>query len=128
MSRTQRRVSPEQRAELTTRAAELYQAGMPLRDVAANLGHPANTIYDWLRRAGIPTRPVGGSTQPATTAERAILRSKLRAQYEAGASIQELATAHGYPAGMIGRYLHAAGTPMRGPGRRTDASKAGEQR
>lgn len=40
-------------------AIAAYQAGDDVRIIAAHLGVAKNTVYNWLRGAGIPRRPAG---------------------------------------------------------------------
>jgi len=50
---------------LATRAVELYRAGLSANQVAALTGCAARTVLDYVRRAGVPRRPVGWKTYHA---------------------------------------------------------------
>ena len=52
-------------AEFKAQAVELVGSGKPVKDVARDLGLSEGVLYEWLRKAGVPTGPFGGAGQRA---------------------------------------------------------------
>jgi hypothetical protein len=46
-------------------AVELYRSGLSAAQVAVRVGCGARTVLDYVRRAGVPRRPVGWATYHA---------------------------------------------------------------
>ncbi|MFE2487733.1 helix-turn-helix domain-containing protein [Streptomyces mirabilis] len=121
------RQNPEARKRLAARLRTLYeQHGATLTELAAAAGETRRGARRLLIEAGGTVRTTQQTLRvraAARAAERYKVALSLRARYEAGATVPELATEHSYSIATVYRLLHQAGTPMRpqhrhGPTRR----------
>ncbi|MDX3757954.1 helix-turn-helix domain-containing protein [Streptomyces sp. AK02-04a] len=111
------RQNPQARKRLAARLRTLYeQHGATLTELAAAAGETRRGARRLLIEAGGTVRTTQ-QTQRVRAAARAAERYKvalsLRARYEAGATVPELAKEHSYSVATVYRLLHQAGTPMR---------------
>lgn len=96
------------------RLAAEYAAGKSLRQLAREYGISTKPIERILRQHGIESRPSGRWSDVVLTDEQA---KDLRAEYDAGSSLQKLATSHGYPHAAVRRAIESlGGVRRRGPG------------
>ncbi|MFI1034530.1 helix-turn-helix domain-containing protein [Streptomyces sp. NPDC020951] len=111
------RQNPQARQRLAARLRTLYeQHGATLTELAAAAGETRRGARRLLIEAGGTVRTTQ-QTQRMRAAARAAERHKvalsLRARYEAGATVPDLAKEHSYSIATVYRLLHQAGTPMR---------------
>ncbi|WP_246460691.1 helix-turn-helix domain-containing protein [Streptomyces himalayensis] len=111
------RQNPQARRHLAARLRTLYeQHGATLTELAAAAGETRRGARRLLIEAGGTVRTTQ-QTLRMRAATRAVERHKLalslRARYEAGATVPELATEHSYSVATVYRLLHQAGTRMR---------------
>lgn len=96
------------------RLAAEYAAGKSLRQLAREYGISTKPIERILRQHGIDSRPSGRWSDVVLTDEQA---RDLRAEYDAGSSLQKLAKNHGYPHAAVRRAIESlGGVRRRGPG------------
>ncbi|MDX2660999.1 helix-turn-helix domain-containing protein [Streptomyces stelliscabiei] len=121
------RQNPQARRRLAAHLRTLYeQHGATLTELAAAAGETRRSARRLLIEAGGTVRTTQQTLQvraAARAAERYKVALSLRARYEAGAAVPELARKHSYSVATVYRLLHQAGTPMRpqhrhGPTRR----------
>ncbi|MFF7880866.1 helix-turn-helix domain-containing protein [Streptomyces sp. NPDC007896] len=121
------RQDPQARKRLAAHLRTLYeQHGATLTELAAGAGETRRAARRLLIEAGGTVRTTQQTLRmraAARAAERHKLALSLRARYEAGATVPELAREHSYSVATVYRLLHQAGTPMRpqhrhGPTRR----------
>ncbi|MFE3646090.1 helix-turn-helix domain-containing protein [Streptomyces sp. NPDC059169] len=111
------RQNPQTRQRLAAHLRTLYeQHGATLTELAATVGETRRGARRLLIEAGGTVRTTQ-QTQRIRAAARAAERYKvalsLRARYEAGATVPELAREHSYSVATVYRLLHQAGTRMR---------------
>lgn len=92
-----------------TRVLTAHAAGKSPAQIAQEPGNPAeSTIREWLNAAGQPAH--GRSRRPYSPEERA----RIIAEYQAGASMNQLSKRPGYPTDTtIAKWLSAEGIPLR---------------
>ncbi|MFG2126635.1 helix-turn-helix domain-containing protein [Streptomyces sp. NPDC048751] len=121
------RQNPQARRRLAAHLRTLYeQHGATLTELATAAGETRRSARRLLIEAGGTVRTTQQTLRvraAARAAERHKLALSLRARYEAGATVPELATEHSYSIATVYRLLHQAGTLMRpqhrhGPTRR----------
>ncbi|MEU9382466.1 helix-turn-helix domain containing protein [Streptomyces sp. NPDC048279] len=122
------RQNPRARQRLAAHLRTLYeQHGATLTELAAAAGETRRAARRLLIEAGGTVRTTQ-QTQRMRTAARAAERYKvalsLRARYEAGASVPELAEDCNYSVATVYRLLHQARTPMRPQHRHGPANQA----
>ncbi|WP_239015133.1 helix-turn-helix domain containing protein [Streptomyces sp. CdTB01] len=122
------RQDPQARRRLAARLRTLYeQHGATLTELAAAAGETRRAARRLLIEGGGTVRTTQQTLRmrsAARAAERRKLAVSLRARYEAGATVPELAREHSYSVATVYRLLHQAGTRMRpqhnhGPARDT---------
>ena len=121
-------------------AATLYRAGHSTTCVADQIGMAWTTTRELLQGAGVTFRPRGTRCRPQlhprppaaprrrytrrlTGVARTEYAAGLRARYEAGATIRQLAADTGSAPGTVTQLLHLAGTRMRPAGRPPKTSR-----
>jgi hypothetical protein len=103
-------------AAITDEIIRMYVDGeMGLAAIARAKGWSTSFVRDALVKTGTPLRPKGKQRADAATPA---LAEELRRRYEAGATLQELATAEGHSIEFIRVRLLEAGTTMRAGGSR----------
>jgi hypothetical protein len=111
------RQDPQARRRLAARLRTLYeQQGATLTELAAAGAGTRRAARRLLIEAGGAVRTPQQTLRmraAARAAERHKLALSLRARYEAGASVPELAEESNYSVATVYRLLHAAKTPMR---------------
>ncbi|MFF7984093.1 helix-turn-helix domain-containing protein [Streptomyces sp. NPDC007901] len=111
------RQNPQARRRLAAHLRTLYeQHGATLTELAAAAGETRRSARRLLIEAGGTVRTTQQTLRiraAARAAERHKLALSLRARYEAGATVPELATEHTYSVATVYRLLHQAGTRMR---------------
>ncbi|MFI6931554.1 helix-turn-helix domain-containing protein [Streptomyces sp. NPDC050287] len=111
------RQDPEARQRLAARLRTLYEKhGSTLTELAAAAGETRRAARRLLIEAGGTVRTTQQTLRMRTAgraAERQKLALSLRARYEAGATVPELAKECNYSVATVYRLLHQAGTPMR---------------
>jgi Mor family transcriptional regulator len=111
------RQNPQARQRLAARLRTLYeQHGATLTELAAAAGETRRGARRLLIEAGGTVRTTQQTLRMRTAAradERYKVARSLRARYEAGATVPELAREHSYSVTTVYRLLHQAGTPMR---------------
>ncbi|MFF7189832.1 helix-turn-helix domain-containing protein [Streptomyces sp. NPDC008222] len=122
------RQNPQARQRLAAHLRTLYeQQGATLTELAAAAGETRRSARRLLIEAGGSVRTTQQTLRirtAARAAERRKLALSLRARYEAGATVPDLAREHSYSIATVYRLLHQAGTRMRpqhhhGPARDT---------
>jgi transcriptional regulator with XRE-family HTH domain len=111
------RQDPQARQRLAARLRTLYeQHGATLTELAAAAGGTRRAARRLVIEAGGTVR-TPQQTLRMRAAARAVERQKLalslRARYEAGVSVPDLAEESNYSVATVYRLLHAANTPMR---------------
>ncbi|WP_411089763.1 helix-turn-helix domain-containing protein [Streptomyces sp. 061-3] len=111
------RQNPEARQRLAARLRTLYeQRGATLTELAAAAGETRRGARRLLIEAGGTVRTTQQTLRvraAARAAERYKVALSLRARYETGATVPDLAQEHSYSIATVYRLLHQAGTPMR---------------
>ncbi|MGW3667172.1 helix-turn-helix domain-containing protein [Streptomyces sp. NPDC005141] len=111
------RQDPQARQRLAAHLRTLYeQHGATLTELAAGAGETRRAARRLLIEAGGSVRTTQQTLRmraAARAAERNKLALSLRARYEAGATVPELASEHSYSVATVYRLLHQAGTRMR---------------
>ncbi|CAM5712540.1 hypothetical protein SALBM311S_08853 [Streptomyces alboniger] len=111
------RQDPQARQRLAGHLRTLYeQRGATLTELAAVAGDTRRAARRLLIEAGGTVRTTQQTLRMRTAAraaERQKLARSLRARYEAGASVPELAEDCNYSVATVYRLLHQARTPMR---------------
>lgn len=111
------RQDPQARQRLAAHLRALYeQRGATLTELAAVAGDTRRAARRLLIEAGGAVRTPQQTLRmraAARAAERQKLAVSLRARYEAGASVPELAEDCNYSVATVYRLLHQARTPMR---------------
>ncbi|TQJ91301.1 helix-turn-helix domain-containing protein [Streptomyces sp. SLBN-31] len=111
------RQDPQARKRLAAHLRTLYeQHGATLTELAAGAGETRRAARRLLIEAGGTVRTTQQTLRmraAARAAERHKLALSLRARYEAGATVPELAREHSYSVATVYRLLHQAGTRMR---------------
>lgn len=111
------RQDPQARRRLATRLRILYeQHGATLTELAAAAGGTRRAARRLLIEAGGSPRTTQETLRmrsAARAAERKRLAVSLRARYEAGATVPDLAKECNYSVATVYRLLHQAGTRMR---------------
>ncbi|MEU1517668.1 helix-turn-helix domain containing protein [Streptomyces sp. NPDC005811] len=111
------RQNPQARQRLAAHLRTLYeQHGATLAELAAAAGETRRGARRLLIEAGGAVRTTQQSLQvraAARAAERNKVALSLRARYEAGATVPDLAREHSYSIATVYRLLHQAGTRMR---------------
>ena len=105
-AKSQTRLTPERRAELVAD----YEAGVPVKAIAAKHRVHRGTIPKIVLGAGVPLRVPGLSDAN---------RSQALALYEAGCTLQEIATRFGVDDKTVRNAVVALGGTVRARGRRT---------
>jgi transposase len=122
-------LSPRARHQQAQQFKALYEAGATVRELAARSGLSHGTVLNRLAEAGTTMR-TPAQTRRRTRAEQAAARrrlaAELRASYNAGATVRELAIP-GRSARTVRRLLAEAGTPMRTPGQTRRLRSAAER-
>jgi hypothetical protein len=121
------RADPEARRRLAAHLRTLYEKhGATLTELASAAGATRTVARGLLVEAGGTVRTPQQTLQirfAARAAERQKLARSLRAKYEAGATVPELAQECRYSVGTVYRLLHQAGTRMRAKHRHGPASR-----
>ena len=121
------RAAPEAHRRLAAHLRTLYeQHGATLTELASAAGETRTVARGLLVEAGGTVRTTQQTLQirfAARAAERQKLARSLRAKYEAGATVPELAQECRYSVGTVYRLLHLAGTCMRAKHRHGPASR-----
>ncbi|MFJ9543863.1 helix-turn-helix domain-containing protein [Streptomyces sp. NPDC101225] len=111
------RQNPQTRKRLAAHLRTLYeQRGATLTELAAAAGETRRGARRLLIEAGGTVRTTQQTLRmraAARAAERYKVALSLRARYEAGATVPELAREHSYSVATVYRLLHQAGTRMR---------------
>jgi Mor family transcriptional regulator len=111
------RQDPQARKRLAAHLRTLYeQHGATLTELAAAAGETRRGARRLLIEAGGTVRTTQQTLQMRATAraaERRKLALSLRARYEAGATVPDLAKQHSYSIATVYRLLHQASTRMR---------------
>ncbi|MER6373361.1 helix-turn-helix domain containing protein [Streptomyces mirabilis] len=111
------RQNPQARQRLAAHLRTLYeQHGATLTELAAAAGETRRGARRLLIEAGGTVRTTQQTLRiraAARAAERYKVALSLRARYEAGATVPELAKEHSYSLATVYRLLHQAGTHMR---------------
>jgi AraC-like DNA-binding protein len=111
------RQDPQARQRLAAHLRTLYeQHGATLTELAATAGGTRRAARRLLIEAGGTVRTTQQTLRmraAARAADRHKLALSLRARYEAGATVPELANECNYSPATVYRLLHAANTPMR---------------
>ncbi|MFF4804423.1 helix-turn-helix domain-containing protein [Streptomyces sp. NPDC001351] len=111
------RQNPQARRRLAARLRTLYeQHGATLTELAAAAGETRRGARRLLLEAGGTVRTTQQTLRmraAARAAERHKVALSLRARYEAGATVPDLAREHSYSVATVYRLLHQAGTRMR---------------
>lgn len=111
------RQDPQARQRLAARLRTLYEVhGATLTELAAAAGGTRRAARHLLIEAGGTVRTTQQTLRmraAARAAERHKLALSLRARYEAGASVPDLAQECNYSVANVYRLLHQAGTHMR---------------
>ncbi|MFE9444224.1 helix-turn-helix domain-containing protein [Streptomyces sp. NPDC006602] len=111
------RQNPQARRRLAAHLRTLYeQHGATLTELAASAGETRRAARRLLIEAGGTVRTTQQTLRmraAARAAERQKLAMSLRARYEAGATVPELAKECNYSVATVYRLLHQAGTRMR---------------
>ncbi|MFJ5843247.1 helix-turn-helix domain-containing protein [Streptomyces shenzhenensis] len=111
------RQDPQTRQRLTAHLRTLYeQDGATLTELAATAGETRRAARRLLIEAGGSVRTTQQTLRmraAARAAERHKLALSLRARYEAGATVPDLAKERSYSIATVYRLLHQARTPMR---------------
>ncbi|MFC8345155.1 helix-turn-helix domain-containing protein [Streptomyces sp. NPDC057280] len=111
------RQNPQARRRLAARLRTLYeQHGATLTELAATAGETRRGARRLLIEAGGTVRTTQQTLRmraAARAAERHKVALSLRARYEAGATVPDLAREHSYSIATVYRLLHQAGTHMR---------------
>ncbi|MET8243285.1 helix-turn-helix domain containing protein [Streptomyces sp. NPDC005202] len=111
------RQDPQARLRLAARLRTLYeQHGATLTELAAAAGETRRAARRLLIEAGGTVRTTQQTLRMRATAraaERQKLALSLRARYEAGATVPDLAQECSYSVATVYRLLHQAGTCMR---------------
>jgi transposase len=109
--------SPHSRHQQALQLKALYEDGATVRELAARSGLSHGTVLNRLAEAGTtmrtPAQPRRRARARQATARRR-LAAELRARYDQGATVRELASP-GRSARTVRRLLAEAGTPMRSP-------------
>ncbi|MFD8384256.1 hypothetical protein ACFV2X_38040 [Streptomyces sp. NPDC059679] len=91
----------------------LYESGMTLDDVAAQVGVGAHIVASRMEEAGVPRRPAGGSRRQRVTLSEADLRS-IKTRNLAGEKLKDLADEYGMsPSGLSNRLKNAGYSAMK---------------
>ena len=93
-------------------AINLYRGGLTVPEVSRQTGIPAQTIYQWVRKAGA-TRPRGSANAAAGRARRAILQADVVARFSAGRSVKAIASEMGVSRPLVQQTLLDAGIAPR---------------
>ncbi|MFJ8114338.1 helix-turn-helix domain-containing protein [Streptomyces sp. NPDC096132] len=111
------RQNPQARQRLAAHLRTLYeQHGATLTELATAAGETRRGARRLLIEAGGTVRTTQQTQRmrsAAQAAERYKVALSLRARYEAGATVPELAREHSYSVATVYRLLHQAGTRMR---------------
>ncbi|MFG3022531.1 helix-turn-helix domain-containing protein [Streptomyces sp. NPDC048254] len=111
------RQDPQARKRLAAHLRTLYeQHGATLTELSAAAGETRRGARRLLIEAGGTVRTTQQTLRmraAARAAERRKLAVSLRARYEAGATVPDLAKEHSYSVATVYRLLHQAGTRMR---------------
>ncbi|MGP4007169.1 helix-turn-helix domain-containing protein [Streptomyces sp. 4N124] len=111
------RQDPEARQRLAARLRTLYeQHGATLTELAAAAGETRRGARRLLIEAGGTVRTTQQTLRMRAAAradQRRKLALSLRARYEAGTTVPDLATEYSYSVASVYRLLHQAGTRMR---------------
>ncbi|MER5195643.1 helix-turn-helix domain-containing protein [Streptomyces sp. NPDC002755] len=111
------RQDPQARQRLAAHLRTLYEKhGATLSELAAAAGETRRGARRLLIEAGGAVRTTQQTLQvraAARAAERYKVALSLRARYEAGATVPDLAREHSYSIATVYRLLHQAGTRMR---------------
>ncbi|MFD7474812.1 helix-turn-helix domain-containing protein [Streptomyces sp. NPDC059837] len=111
------RQNPQARRRLAAHLRTLYeQRGATLTELATAAGETRRGARRMLIEAGGTVRTTQQTLRiraAARAAERYKVALSLRARYEAGATVPELAREHSYSIATVYRLLHQAGTHMR---------------
>ncbi|MER5431753.1 helix-turn-helix domain containing protein [Streptomyces sp. NPDC002588] len=111
------RQNPQARKRLAAHLRTLYeQHGATLTELAAAAGETRRCARRLLIEAGGTVRTTQQTLRmraAARAAERYKVALSLRARYEAGETVPELAREHSYSVATVYRLLHQAGTRMR---------------
>ena len=122
------RQDPQARQRLAAHLRTLYeQHGATLTELAAAAGETRRVARRLLIEAGGAVRTTQQTMRmraAARAAERQKLALSLRARYEAGATVPELAEDCNYSVATVYRLLHQARTPMRPQHRHGPADQA----
>jgi uncharacterized protein (DUF433 family) len=92
--------------------AAAYNAGATIAELAARYDCSVKPIRDALQRAGVTARRFGRPRKVAG------LEATIALEYEAGATLDELAGKYDVSRRLIGRICHEEGVVLRPPGRR----------
>jgi hypothetical protein len=108
------------RQPLADQAATLYRAGHSTTCIADQIGRGWTSTRELIKAAGIVLRRRGTRCRPELHPRTARLEyaAGLRARYEAGATLHQLAAETGRSRTSIASLLHHVGTRMRPAGRR----------
>ena len=101
-------------AETKAAAIRLYRRGLPLRAVARQVGVRGSTVSAAIIDAGIALKPGGAAHATFPTSKD---RERVRAEYESGCSLNELARRYGCSTQPVRRAIEAAGGKTRPTGR-----------
>ncbi|MEU9207677.1 helix-turn-helix domain containing protein [Streptomyces sp. NPDC048415] len=122
------REDPQARQRLASHLRALYDDhGATLTELAAAAGETRRAARRLLIEAGGTVRTTQQTLRmrsAARAAERKKLALSLRARYEAGATVPELAEQCNYSGATVYRLLHEANTPMRPRHRHGPANQA----
>ncbi|CAM5359879.1 helix-turn-helix domain-containing protein [Streptomyces viridochromogenes] len=125
------REDPKARRQLATRLRALYEKnGATLTELAAAAGKTRTVARRLLIEAGGTVRTTRQTVQlrsAVRAAERQKLALSLRAQYEGGATVPELAEECNFSTATVYRLLHQANTPMRPQHRHGPADQTGKR-
>jgi Mor family transcriptional regulator len=97
---------------------EAYEAGATVEELAERHGCSVTTVRAVLEEQGVTLRP-RGPRSPLEGRE-----ASLAADYEAGATIRELASRYGANQRTIRKVLSECGVTMRPPGRKPTGGRA----
>ncbi|MGP4091857.1 helix-turn-helix domain-containing protein [Streptomyces sp. KR55] len=125
------RQDPQARRRLAARLRTLYeQHGATLTELAAAAGGTRRAARRLLIEAGGTVRTTQQTLRmrsAARAAERQKVALSLRARYEEGAAVPELAEECNYSVATVYRLLHQAGTPMRPQHRHCPGPREGKR-
>ncbi|MFI9272623.1 helix-turn-helix domain-containing protein [Kitasatospora sp. NPDC052896] len=123
---TRRLRADPQRRRLAADLRARYEDGATVATLVKIAGRSARTVRRLLHEAGATLRPARRRQLPApeAAAAREQLKRDLRANYDAGDSIQVLAQATRLSTRTVHRLLREAGTTMRSPSQHSRARRA----